>query len=342
MTRRGRLLTARRFCLTILVFVVILIVVMTAAPFVGPTKIDVVAGLRGQGTPADRDIFLFQRLPRVVLSALAGAALALVGVTFQALLRNPLATPYTMGVAGGGALGAAIAWIVPGLTIEWGPISTVQLFALAGALVNISVVYMLARARGHFTTTGILLAGVTLGLLSSALILFVRYLASPHLLVAMDRWIMGGVDVQGYGKIASLLPMLLPGVAVLLSLGREFNQLAFGEELAAGRGVDVTQVKLTAFVAGSLVTAAAVSVVGPIGFVGLLVPHTMRRIVGPDHRLLLPVSFLAGGAFLILADTVARTINPPAELPVGVLTAMLGGPFFLIILVRSRRVDDVG
>ena len=339
MTRHGNLLTKRRYVITVAAFAVVFVAALLVAPHFGAASVDVGAVLTGAGTPAHVDILVFQRFPRVLLAALAGGALALAGVVFQALLRNPLATPYTMGVAGGGALGAVMAMLVPCLHGSWGPLSTVQLFALLGALVNISIVYGLAKARGHFTTSGILLAGVTLGLISSALILFVRYLASPHMLMAMDRWLMGGVDVEGYTELAALLPMLLPGLVILFALGREFDQFVLGEELAAGRGVNVGAVKLVAFLGGSLVTAAVVSMVGPIGFVGLLVPHTVRRIVGPDHRLLLPASFFAGGAFLVAADTVARTIVAPAQLPVGVLTAMMGGPFFLVLLVRSRRID---
>jgi len=200
---------------------------------------------------------------------------------------------------------------------------------------NIGIVYLLARARGHFSTAALLLCGVTLGLISSALILFVRYLSRPNELVVLDRWMMGSLDIVGYQNIVSVLPLVAIGAGILLWLGPSYNQLVFGEEMAAGRGVNVHRVQQVSFFAGSLVTSAAVSVCGPIGFVGLIVPHVVRRIIGPDHRLLLPCSMLAGGGFLVLCDTLSRSIIAPSELPVGIITAMLGGPFFLWLLVAS-------
>lgn len=336
------LLTPKRFLLNILGFGLFLLLVVATAPFIGAEKIslrEALHHLRFDAAPLqspDVDILVFQRVPRIALGVLSGGALALVGAVFQAVLRNPLATPYTLGVSGGGALGAVVAISFSVLSVSWGPFSSVQIFALMGSLINIAIVYGLARSRGHFNTSGLLLAGVTLGLISSAMILLVRYLSDPHQLVQLDRWMMGGVDVEGFRDLSALLPFLLPGCVLLLAHARDLDQLSFGEEMAAGRGVPIARLQRIAFFGGSLVTSAVVAVTGPIGFVGLIVPHTVRRLVGPDHRLLLPCVFLAGGGFLVLCDTVARTIVAPTELPVGILTSLMGGPFFLWLLVRGR------
>ncbi|MBA7590624.1 Hemin transport system permease protein HmuU [subsurface metagenome] len=181
----------------------------------------------------------------------------------------------------------------------------------------------------------LLLAGVTVNILSSGIILFMRYLVTPNLLVSIDRWLMGGIDVIGYNGLISFLPFFIPAAAVLLPLSRELNALVLGEEMALGYGVDVKSVHLRAFAGGGLLTAAVVSLAGPIGFVGLVVPHIVRRISGYDHRIVLPASFLAGGAFLVLCDTLARTIISPTEMPVGVITAIIGAPVFIRLLFKS-------
>jgi iron complex transport system permease protein len=291
----------------------------------------------GTAPGQDLNIVWMQRLPRVLLGLIAGGGLAVTGAVFQALLRNPLATPDTLGVSAGAALGAVvgISLGVPGPAL--GPLTSVQLFALAGALVSIGIVYLLARRREVFSPLKLLLAGVTLGLISSALIMFVRFVSDPQKLVIVDRWLMGGLDVQGFRSLAAVLPLFLPAVLLLLTEASAMNQLSLGEEMAAGRGVDVAAVQVEAFLAGSALTAALVSVTGPIGFVGLIVPHLLRGIFGPDHRLLLFLCFFGGGVFLVAADTVARSAFAPSELPVGVLTAMLGGPFFLFLLITRMR-----
>lgn len=299
---------------------------------------DVVRILTGGEAPAqDVNIILMQRLPRVLLGLLAGGALGVAGAVFQALLRNPLATPHTLGVSAGAALGAVLAIALNLEAPRAGPFTSVQLFALAGALVDIGIVYLLARHRDVFSPLRLLLAGVTLGLISSALIMFVRFISDPQKLVMVDRWLMGGLDVQGFRSLAAVLPLLMPAVLILLTEADAMNQLSLGEEMAAGRGVDVPKVQAEAFLAGSVLTAAIVSVAGPIGFVGLIVPHVLRGIFGPDHRALLFLCFFGGGIFLAGADTVARSAFAPSELPVGVLTAMVGGPFFLVLLVTKMR-----
>jgi iron complex transport system permease protein len=334
-------LSAGRFWGLLAAAVVVWAAAAVACLFYGQVHVpaqEVVAMLLGRPAPAqDVSIVLGQRAPRILLGLLAGGGLAVAGAIFQALLRNPLATPHTLGVSAGGALGAVLAISLSLTAPAIGPIGTVQFFALAGALVNVTVIYLLARRREAISSMKLLLAGVTLGLICSALIMFVRFLSDPSRLVMVDRWLMGGLDVQGFGSVGSVLPFLLPALAVLLGEANAMNQLTLGEEAAAGRGVDVGAVQVRAFVSGSVLTAAVVSVAGPIGFVGLIVPHILRGLFGPDHRLLLMLSFFGGGIFLSAADTLARTCFPPSELPVGVLTAMMGGPFFLALLVTGKR-----
>jgi len=344
MARTRHELTGARFASLLAAFAVAGAAVAAGCVFFGPAPLPagrtlaILAGARPAGAQIQLDIVLNQRLPRVALALLAGGGLAVAGAAFQALLRNPLATPHTLGVSAGGALGASVA-IFLGLADFGGSlINAVQSFALLGSLCIVGVIYLLARHKERFSTLKLLLAGVTLALICSALIMFVRYLAEPHKLVVLDRWLMGGLDVRGYRSLASVLPLFLPALVLLLCQANNLNQLAFGEELAAGRGINVAAVQAVAFVGGSVLTASVVSVAGPIGFVGLIIPHVVRLLLGPDHRVLLFASFFAGGAFLAAADTVARTVLAPTELPVGVLTAMMGGPFFLVILVRKGRL----
>jgi len=341
MERAKGYLSVGRFWTVVAVSFAIWLLVGVGCLFFGQVRLlprlvlNVLSG--GRAAPQDVNIVLEQRLPRVLLGLLAGGALAAAGAVFQALLRNPLATPHTLGVSAGAALGAVVA-----ISLDWtgprlGPLSPVQFFALVGALLSVGIVYALARRKEVFSPMKLLLAGVTLGLISSAMIMFVRFISDPQKLVIVDRWLMGGLDVQGYRSIASVLPILLPAVVLLFTEAGAMNQLALGEEIAVGRGVDVPAVRLEAFLGGSVLAAAVVSVAGPIGFVGLIIPHALRAVFGPDHRLLLFLCFFGGGAFLAVADTFARSAFAPSELPVGVLTAMLGGPFFLILLVASGR-----
>jgi cobalamin transport system permease protein len=333
------LVTRRTLILSILAYLLLALITLLITPFIGGETIqvrDVGHDIYHHQWNIQTEIFFFQRIPRVGLAYLVGGSLALVGSVFQVVLRNPLATPYTLGVTGGGALGAVMAILIPGLHLNWGPFSTVQLTALAGASLALGLIYILARHSGSISTNTLLLAGVTVGILCGALILFVRYLASPHLLVAMDHWLMGGLDIIGYQPLAALLPLLLPGAGMLFMQMGSYNLLSLGEEMALGYGVDVSSVQRISLIGGGLVTAGAVSIAGPIGFVGLLVPHAVRRLSGFDHRILLPASFLAGGTLLVICDTIARTLVAPTEMPVGIITALVGGPFFIYLLFRKK------
>jgi iron complex transport system permease protein len=321
--------------LALLVLALLALAVLLGAPLAGSQDVSLSAVLHREPTAAA--IFWQLRLPRVLLALLAGAGLAVSGLGFQTLFRNELAEPYTLGVASGAALGAVLALRLEESAALLG-LPVVALASFAGALGATALVVGLALRRRDTATSTLLLAGIAVSLSCSAIILFLQYLADSTQTFRMVRWMMGGLSVVGYGEVLWVLPWVLGGSAVLLFLRWDLNLLLMGEELAASRGVDLGRLRLKVLLAASLMIGALVAVVGPIGFVGLMVPHILRRWVGYDHLYLAPACVLGGGAFLVLCDLAARTIMAPAELPVGVLTALLGGPFFLwLLLWRSRR-----
>ncbi len=284
-------------------------------------------------------VFINQRMPRTLTALLAGAGLALAGCSFQALLRNPLATPYTLGVASAGSLGAYVAHVFAlGTSVTFLSFGTVQAFAFAFAVADVLLIYGLAVRKSRVSPTVLLLAGVTLNMLAGSGIMFMRHLARPEHLVTMERWLMGGVDVIGFDPVLVLLLSVTPCAVVLLAQAAKFDQLGFGAELAAGRGVNVKRLQAVTFVVGSLMTAVIVSEVGPIGFVGLITPHAVRTFVGSRHRILMPLSLLAGAGFLCCCDIVARVMLP-GETPIGIVTSLIGGPFFIYLLVRRKFAD---
>ncbi len=334
-------LTRKKSLAVLGLLLLLFLAVLLLCPLVGQTKIDLRAAFdikRPLATNTSAFILFRLRLPRLLLAALTGASLAAAGVVFQALLRNPLASPFTLGVASGGSLGAVLA-IRLGLPFTVFGLSSLPVFSFAGALLAVSIVYLIAQRRKALSTATLLLAGVTAAFFFSALILLVYYLSDFTQTGQMVRWMMGGLDVVDYGAPLSLLPPLAIGHLILLALSRDLNLLSTGEELARTRGVNIKRVKLLAYLAASLVTGAAVSMTGPISFVGLIVPHALRLLLGPDHRLLLPASLLGGASFLMLCDTAARSMLTGAEMPVGIITACLGGPFFVWILrTRGKRL----
>ena len=276
------------------------------------------------------------RVPRVLLALLGGGILAASGLAFQSLFQNPLAEPYTLGVAGGAALGAVVALQFGGSTAGWG-LPLVAVAAFLGALAVSAVISGLAVSPMGINTSTLLLAGIAISLTCSALILLIQYVSDLTRTFHMVRWMMGGLAVVGYQEVLWLAPWWLIGGAMLMGLRWELNLLLTGEELAASRGLNLVRLRLTVLTATSLMVGSLVAVTGPIGFVGLIVPHLLRRLTTEDHLYLLPACLLGGGVFLALCDLVARTVLAPAELPVGVLTALLGGPFFLWLLVAQRR-----
>ena len=306
-------------------------------PLVGSTSISLSRAFDARRPFAenpDAQIFFIARLPRTLAGALVGATLAAAGVVFQGLLRNPLATPFTLGVSAGAALGAMLA-ITFGPALAWVGVPLAPLASFAGSLLAVGVVYLLASARHRGLSTDVLLlAGVTMNAFFSALILFVQYFADFAETFRILRWLMGDLDVGSYRPLAAALPMIVVAFAAFGWLARPLNLLSLGAEAAETRGLDVVRAQRTAFLSASLATGAAVSVGGPVGFVGIIVPHLVRLLVGADHRIVLPASALFGAAFLIGCDALARTLLAPLELPVGVITALIGGPFFLWLLVR--------
>jgi iron complex transport system permease protein len=307
------------------------------APLVGSTPISLTR-VFSRSIPysdnIDAQIFFVARLPRVLAAALVGSALALSGVVFQALLRNPLASPDTLGVSAGASLGAMLAITFDQEFTLFG-ISTVPLASFAGSLGALAIVYGLTIVRRRGTSTLVLLlGGVTLTALLSAVMGFVQFMADFTQTFRNVRWMMGSLDVASYTPIAAALVPLALAWAGFATLPRVLDLLSMGAESASFRGVDVVRVERIALFSASLATGAAVSLAGPVAFVGIIVPHLVRLIVGADHRLVMPGSALAGAALLIACDLVARTIMAPLELPVGIVTAIVGGPVFLWLLFR--------
>jgi len=332
-----RLIRAR-LAATLLVYGALALATCLLAPLVGSVSISL-SKVFDRSIPftdnVDAQIFFVARLPRVLAGAVVGAALASAGVVLQALLRNPLATPFTLGVSAGSALGAILA-ITFGAAVTLGPLSPVPLASLGGAFMAAAIVYGLATRPGRAISTSVLLlAGVTLNSFFSALILFVQYMADFTQTYRTVRWLMGDLDVGGFGPILGALPLIVVAFLIFALLPSSLNLLSVGADTAASRGVDVARTQRLAFLSAALATSAAVSLAGPIGFVGIVVPHLVRLMTGVDHRVVLPAAALFGAAFLVACDLVARTALAPVEVPVGVVTAMLGGPFFLWLLIRK-------
>jgi len=281
-------------------------------------------------------------LPRLALGTIAGAALAMAGAMFQALFRNPLASPYTLGISSGASLGAATVILLAGGGMWYG-LPLISLAAFAGALACVLIVYAVAHMSRGTSVATLLLTGITIGFLCSALIVLVMYFANQYDLGAILRWMMGSLEVVGMDAAYEALVVFVLAAGVAAWLHRDLDLLMMGEVVAASRGVSVRQSRRWAYFAASLLTAGVVAHCGPIGFVGLIIPHLMRFIVGPTHRFLLPGCALAGAAFLPLCDLLARNAmwwirHESRQIPVGVLTNLLGGAFFLYVLL-SRKED---
>lgn len=318
----------------IIILAVLAIATLAVVPFIGMARVPLESVLHPASGTMESTIFWEIRAPRTLAAFLAGATLALCGMAFQAIFRNPLATPFTLGVSSGASLGAAIA-VRLGFAFTVLGVSSTSLCAFVGAMLAMLIVYSLTRIKRGFTTATMLLAGVAVSFFFSSLILFVQYTSEFYNSFRLLRWLMGGLGMIGFDAVFGLLPFVIAGLIILLYLTHELNLLATGDDLAMSRGVDVDQTKRIVFFTVSLMVGGVVAVCGPIGFVGMMAPHICRLIVGPNHRYLAPASCLFGGAFLAVCDAVARTALAPAELPVGVVTALLGGPFFLWLLLSG-------
>lgn len=315
----------------LLALAVLWLATLLVTPLVGSTPVSLAEVVAGDDTAAT--IFWQLRLPRVLLAIVAGGVLAISGVAFQTLFGNPLTEPYTLGLSSGAALGAVVAIQLLGGSSGAGFLGVAGASFLGAIGVALLVTGIAGSRLGRDSNT-VLLAGIALSLTCSAFILLLQYLADFTKTFRMVRWMMGGLSVVGFGDVLWVSPWLVIGGGFLLAQRWELNLLLAGQELAASRGVDLRRLRVTVLVTVSAMVGALVAVTGPIGFVGLIVPHALRPWVGSDHRQLLPAALLAGGAFLALCDAAARTILAPAELPVGILTALLGGPFFLLLLLR--------
>ena len=285
------------------------------------------------------ETIIFQiRTPRVIGGMLVGAALATAGVLFQGLFRNPMADPYIIGTSAGAALGATIAMMLP-ISLTFLSFGFVPIFAFCGALGTVLLVYNLARVGGKTPIVSMLLAGFAVSaMLAAVMFLLITMVGEMHpRLHSVYLFLMGGISVTGWEQIAVIAPLVIGGIVLARLFAFHLNAFALGEEGAAYVGIEVERDKLLILALGAVLTAAAVSISGLIGFVGLVVPHAMRLVLGPEHRLLLPASALAGGAFLIIADLLARTLPSSGEMPVGIITALIGAPFFIYLLRRTRR-----
>jgi iron complex transport system permease protein len=340
----------RRFSVVLLVLAGLLVAVLFVASAFGAVSINladigrmVLDRLTWADIPdtwrAAEETILFQiRLPRVIGGALIGAALATAGVLFQGLLRNPMADPYIIGTSAGAALGATIAMALP-INLAFMGFGLVPVAAFVGALGTVILVYNLARVGGRTPIVSMLLAGFVVSALLAAIISFMMAISDRLDLDirSVYSFLMGHVSVIGWEQVAVIAPLIVAGIVIARLFAYHLNAFALGEEGAAYVGVEVERDKLLILGLGSLLTAAAVSIGGLIGFVGLVMPHAARLILGPDHRRLLPASALAGAIFVVIADLLGRVLLAPAEIPVGIITAIVGAPFFLFLLRRSRK-----
>ena len=335
-----QLLRPRKLIVTIGLALGVLVIVMVACSLIGSEEISLRAALGNSGVAPnanpDHEIFVRVRLPRIILACLVGAALACSGAVFQALLRNPLADPYILGISSGAGLGAMIA-VVGGLNWTlWGR-SPVAVFAFAGALGTVWLVWFIGRLTGKFHMTGLLLAGVVVNAFFSAVIMFLTSIAKSEQVYSTIFWLMGNMAEEDFLVLWVGAGCVIGGIVALFFISPQLNALSFGDEDAKSMGVNIVKTRTTAFAVAAGITAIAVSLSGLIGFVGLVVPHAVRLVFGPDHRLMVPLSGIVGAVFLVVADTLARTIIAPAQLPVGVVTAIVGGPVFLVLLVKHSR-----
>ena len=327
-------------CLAGILLVGLLLSVMVGSVPITPRE--VVRALFASGADAQDPVVAIVRhirLPRAILAGMVGASLALAGLGFQAISRNPLADPTVLGVSSGASLGVTIATLL-GLAGPFGNPAVVTLFAFAGALLAAVSVYAIAQADGRLPITTLLLSGVIIGLFFTSCVMLITALLAAAELLGVVFWLLGNLTPAGGRTLAVLALVLAIGVLVLSRQAARLNLLALGEEQALQLGVEAERVKRSVFVAAALITGAAISTAGSIGFVGLIVPHAARLLLGPDNRRLIPAAALLGAAFLMLADLAARSVMAPAELPVGVITAFCGAPLF-VYLLRSRRGGEL-
>jgi iron complex transport system permease protein len=336
----AELLTEKNLAIKISVALLILVIVMSLCSLAGSRHISLLKVLDGPGEYAGENIdysIYSIRLSRILMAALIGAALAGAGTVLQGILRNPLADPYILGISSGAGLGSIISVILGVSWSFWGG-SPISVFAFAGALLTVWLVWFIGHFAGRAQVTSLLLAGVVINAFFSAVIMFLTSILNSDQLQTTIYWLMGSIPED---KNRAVLLISIIGIAggliALFCIASKLNILSLGEYEAKGLGVNTSRVRLIAFALAAFITSISVSLSGLIGFVGLIVPHAIRLIFGPDHRQLLPLSAITGGIFLVVADTLARTVFGQEQLPVGVITAIAGGPFFLILLAKYNK-----
>jgi iron complex transport system permease protein len=329
---------AVRWTLLLSILALTLFVTIVVCLSIGVVNIpfdQVISVLFGGGSERDQWIIMNLRLPRVFLAGIVGASLAVAGATMQGLFRNPMASPSIIGISAGAAFGASLA-IVLGVSWASGALA-IPAMAFVFSFITLFLVYAVSRNRsGYVPVETLLLAGIAIGALFSALVSTLQYFSGDKL-SGVVFWLMGGLNNATWEQVMISVPAVILGSSVIMVLARDLNAIMVGEEQASNLGINVNQTRILLLLAASLITAMAVSVSGIIGFVGLIIPHVIRILVGPDHRVLLPASILGGALFMIWTDTVARTIISPAELPVGIITSLLGAPFFIYLLMSRKR-----
>jgi len=283
-----------------------------------------------------KTIFFQIRIPRVLMATIAGGTLALTGAALQALFRNSLASPFTLGISGGASLGALLA-IRSGLAVGVLGFSLVSISAFIFSILTMLFVYTISKVGGVVATGKLLLAGVVANFLYAAIVMFIQFFSTFTESLQTMRWIMGSLDIVGFDTVWKTLIFVIPGCVILLSLTKDMNLFGLGDDVASSLGVNVRRMEKKIYFATSLAAGAVISVTGPIGFVGLIIPHILRMILGVDNRIILPSSFLLGATFLTAADTLSRTIISPVEIPVGIITASIGGVFFLWLLIKTKK-----
>jgi iron complex transport system permease protein len=272
----------------------------------------------------------------MLMATIAGGTLAITGAALQALFRNPLASPFTLGISGGASLGALLA-LRSGLAVGILGFSMVSISAFIFSILTMLFVYSVSKVGGVVATGRLLLAGVVANFLYSAVVMFIQFFSTFTESLQTMRWVMGSLDIVGFDTVWKTLIFVIPGCLILLSSSKDMNLFGLGDDVASSLGVNVRRMEKKIYFATSLAAGAVISVTGPIGFVGLIIPHILRMILGVDNRIILPCSFLLGATFLTAADTVSRTIISPVEIPVGIITASIGGVFFLWLLIKTKK-----
>lgn len=311
--------------------ITISVITLLLAPCIG---METIIPFNGNNSAMQMEIFMQLRLPRVLIAFCAGAGLSLAGVVFQAMFRNPLADPFTLGIASGASCGAAFT-VIAGLCGTFFGVPTVTLGAFAGSVLATLLLFGFTAWRQSTDKLTMLLAGVALSFLFSSLLMFFQYLSNVHDSFFIVRWLMGGVETVGYDPLVSMILFEITGIVIILVYLPNLDHLLTGDDIAKSRGVDIALTRISLLIATTLLIGSIVAVCGPIGFVGLIIPHLSRSLFSCRHAVVAPVSMVAGGTLLVWADTIARTLVAPTEIPVGVITALIGTPVFIWFLIHS-------